>query len=54
MKNESRIKRLLEKIELIKEKMAGLGEIRPGTLTRTFLKRGNSKLLSRAIFLFSY
>jgi hypothetical protein len=41
MKNESQIKNLLEEIEVIKEKMAGLGEIRPGTLTEQYNVCGN-------------
>jgi len=41
MKNESRIENLLEKIEGIKEKVAGLGEIRPGTLTEQYNVCGN-------------
>ena len=41
MKNKSQIKNLLEKIEVIKEKMAGLAEIRPGTLTEQYNVCGN-------------
>lgn len=41
MKNENRIKTLLEKIEATKRRIALLGEIRTGTLTKQYNVCGN-------------